>query len=119
MTVRYPKDIDLIGVNLNKREVLLVECSEKVGTTKAKKLRNRFKMHEKKLKIPRGYRVRKCVACRQGAEEQLKNNGFEILTTKAMTQKLLSYAAEKYRGEPTMWLLRTLQADGLIQAGEE
>ena len=122
MKVPYPKDIDLIGIRPRTKEIALIECSERLDTEKlTKELVGRFGKHTawSRKHFGRNARIMKYVTCHRASKlsaSELNEKDITLITAGDMFRELLKRtSSERYRGEPILWILRTLTDDGFIQ----
>ena len=89
--VRYPTDIDVVGVKLEDNEVWLIECQERVEKKDTEKLRKKFERHLKyspfSEKKQKKYKIKKKIAiCR--ASNGFPDDKFDILRADDMIKEI-------------------------------
>lgn len=89
--VRYPTDIDVVGIRLKGNEIWLIECQEEVAEKDNKKFEKKFKRHAEYSPFSERYDGKykiemKIAACHM--KEGFPKNKFDVLRVDEMINKI-------------------------------
>ncbi len=94
--VRYPTDIDVVGINLKHDEIWLVECKEELAKKDAEKLKEKFERHDRdsrffRKEIKRYKKIKAIATCnvKNGFPQGMfRKKKFQILRAEEMIEDI-------------------------------